>query len=285
MSEKSGNILKRTDLENLFKDGNIPKEADFKSLIDSMINIIDDGFSKTDKNGFEIKLTDQNYQRFISFFKDRNDFDIFFSVEKSPDSSCIILKPGTPDDDGISVNDKKNETPLKPGTTDADTKRVKGFYFGTDGSLGIGKKAESPSSLDVNGFVGMVGRVGTYKPQGQVEQAIADGKWHTIIPKLDNCNGFEIIARVGIIGTGKFAMMHAVALATFGRSKGRIRKTSSHYGFFWNKLTLRWKAIDTHNYALQIKTRSNYGNNAVISYKITKLWDDEAFNEKTYPKK
>jgi hypothetical protein len=30
MSEKSGNILTRTDLEDLFKDGNIPREADLR---------------------------------------------------------------------------------------------------------------------------------------------------------------------------------------------------------------------------------------------------------------
>jgi hypothetical protein len=259
MSEKSANILTRADLENLFKDGKIPAEADFKSLIDSMINILDDGFSKTEKNGFEIKLTDQKYQRFISFFKDRNDFNIFFSVEKSEDASCIILKPGMPDE---------------------DTESATGFYFGKNGSLGIGKKAQYPAGIDVNGFAAMKGRMGTYKPAVQVEEALADGKWHTIIPHLDHCNGFEIIARVGIVGTGKFAMMHAIALATFGRAKGRIRKTSSHYGFFWNKLTLRWKANDTHDYSLQIKTRSNYGNGAVISYKITQLWDDKLFNEK-----
>jgi len=259
MSEKSGDILTRIDLENLFKDGNIPREADFKSLIDSMINIIDDGFSKNDRNGFEIKLTDQKYQRFISFFKDRNDFNIFFSVEKSKDSSCIILRPGIPDE---------------------DAENTAGFYFGKDGTLGIGKKADFPMALDVNGFAGMKGRMGTYKPVGQVEEAWADGKWHTIIPHLDHCNGFEVIARVGIVGSGKFAMMHAIALATFGRSKGCIRKTSSYYGFFWNKLNLRWKANDTHDYSLQIKTRSHYGNGALISYKITQLWDDKIFNEK-----
>jgi len=252
----------------LFKDGCIPKEADFKSLIDSMHNIVDDGFSKSNENGFEIKLTDEKYQRFISFFKDANDLNIFFSIEKDKDSSVIILRPGI------------------PGEEDAEKTSAAGFYFGNDGRLGIGKKAEPFLHLDTNGFAGMKGRVGTYyKPPEKEDPVLADGRWHTIIPKLDHCNGFEIIARVGIVGTGKFAMLHAIALATFGRSKGRIRKTSSHYGFFWNKLNLRWKANGTHDYELQIRTNSNYGNGAVISYKITQLWDDVAFNEKIGPKK
>lgn len=262
MAGRPVNILTRDDLENLFKDGNIPKEADFKSLIDSMINIQDDGFSKSEQNGFEIKLTEQKYQRFISFFKDVNDFNFFFSIEKDEESSAIILKPG--------AGDEKR----------ADKKLSAGFYFGHDGKFGIGKKAEPFLHLDTNGFAGMKGRVGTYKSPVQLEEPLADGRWHTIIPNLDHCNGFEIIARVGIVGSGKFAMLHAIALATFGRSRGRIRKTSSHYGFFWNKLNLRWKANGTHDYSLQIRTNSNYGNGAVISYKITQLWDDVLFNEK-----
>ena len=267
MAEKSVNILTRDDLENLFKDGNIPREADFKSLIDSMINIPDDGFSKNKKNGFEIKLTDQKYQKFISFFKDVNDFNIFFSIEKDKDSSVIILRPGIPE------------------AEETEKTATAGFYFGKDGKMGIGKKAEPYLHLDTNGFAGMKGRVGTYKAPVQMADALADGEWHTIIPNLDHCNGFEIIARVGIVDTGKFAMLHAIALATFGRSKGCIRKTSSHYGFFWNKLNLRWKANGTHDYSLQIKTNSNYGNGAVISYKITQLWDDVVFGEKVHPQK
>lgn len=256
MAEKSNNLRTREQLEDLFKDGDIPQEADFKSLIDSMINQLDDGFSKDDENGFEIKLTNQDYNKFISFFNDTNNPNIFFSVEKDEESSTIILRPGTPNKEG-KANDGNS------------------FFFGKDGKMGIGKKAEPHLKLEVDGFTGMKGRIGTYAT-GQVE---ADGNWWPIIHNLDNCNGFEVIARAGVLGTGKFAMLHAIALATFGRSKGCIRKTSSYYGFFWNKLNLRWKANDTHDYSLQIRSNSHYGNGAKISYKITQLWDDKLFNE------
>lgn len=107
-----------------------------------------------------------------------------------------------------------------------------------------------------------------------------------IIDGLDNCNAFEIVARAGRRITpgkasGKFALVHAIAVASFGNSHSRIRKTSSHYGFFWNKISLKWKG-DTRKYSLWIKTNSHYGVNEKIFYRITKLWDDNLFTEENY---
>jgi hypothetical protein len=76
--------------------------------------------------------------------------------------------------------------------------------------------------------------------------------------------------------------MHALALSAFGRSRSKIRKTSAHYGYFWNKLNLRWKGNSTHDYELQLRTNSNYGDDADIYYQISKLWDDECFLPSTY---
>jgi hypothetical protein len=259
MAENSEDkILRRKELEDLFKDGAIPQEADFRFLINSMINKQDDGFSKNETNGFEVKITGLSSQKFISLFKDVNDPEIFFSLEKDEKDTAIVLSPGA---------GNNQETPAAENS----------FFFGKDGKMGIGKKAEENFKLEINGFVGMKGRIGTYKA-GQID---ADGQWHTILEGLDNCNGFEVLARAGKKGTGKFALLHAIALATFGHSKGRIRKTSSHFGFFWNKLNLRWRG-NTHNYSLQLKSNSNYGNNTKISYRITQLWDDETFEEDTY---
>jgi hypothetical protein len=110
--------------------------------------------------------------------------------------------------------------------------------------------------------------------QGQVP---SDGKWHSIIEGLDNCQAFEIIARTGKKSFGKFAILHAYALSAFGRSRNRIRKVSAHYGSFWNKIGIRWKSKGTHDYALQLRTNRNYGKDVYIYYKVSKLWDDEKF--------
>jgi len=85
----------------------------------------------------------------------------------------------------------------------------------------------------VDGFIESKGRIGSYE-SGNV---LADGKWHTIIKELDNCNAFEIVARTGKKGSGRFAILHALAVSAFGKSRSRIRKTSAYYGFFGIKST------------------------------------------------
>jgi len=82
-------------------------------------------------------------------------------------------------------------------------------------------------------------------------------------------------------GTGKFAIMHATALSVFGPKGGKIRRTNAHYGFFWNKLNLRWTG-NSKNYSLEIKSNSNYGEDVDIYYTITKLWDDQLFLSADY---
>ncbi len=265
--------LRRKQLEEKFKDGAIPQESDFKDLINSMINKQDDGFSKTDAKGFEIRINKPQSQKFISLYKDPDEPDVFFSIERNAEGTAVLLKPG---EDSDAENNADKENPHKND-----------FLFGKDGKMGIGIKAADEFKLEVNGFAGMKGRIGTYNSNTIYEEVLADGEWHEITPELDNCNGFEVMARAGIKGTGKFALMHAVAVATFGpkgkSSKRGIRRTSTCYGFFWNKLSLRWEG-STHKYQLMIRSNSNYGNNAKIIVKITHLWDDETFADNTYKK-
>jgi hypothetical protein len=126
--------------------------------------------------------------------------------------------------------------------------------------------------MEVEGFVGMQGRIGTYNSGSRP----ADGKWHTILENLDHCQAFEIMARTGKKGTGRFALMRAVALGVYGPRGSKIKKTQSYYGFFWNKLNLRWTGT-THEYNLEIRSNSNYGEEVNIHYTITRLWDDFLF--------
>jgi len=82
------------------------------------------------------------------------------------------------------------------------------------------------------------------------------------------------MAQVGKEKTGKYALLHAHALSTFGKSRNKIKTTQAHYGWWWNKLALRWTGT-TYNYSLQLKTRSNYGADQEVKFYITKLWDNE----------
>ncbi|HVZ26697.1 MAG TPA: hypothetical protein VG842_11605 [Sediminibacterium sp.] len=253
MEERGNNkLLGREDLKKHFRNGQVPTEYDFGFLIDSMINKEDDGFRKEPDNGLVISTTG-NSKKLVTFKKNVNDLDPFFAIEKDEQGAASMRFNPTIDGD--------NEDPDQ-----------KSFFFGVAGNLGIGKRSDSNLRLDAAGFVGMEGRIGSFAT-GQVN---ADGKWHPVLEGLNNCTAFEVMARTGKPGSGKFAIMHAYALSAFGNSKSRIRKTSAHYGFFWNKLNLRFRG-STHNYSLQIKTNSHYGEGVKIQYRIASLWDDNLF--------
>ena len=80
-------------------------------------------------------------------------------------------------------------------------------------------------------------------------------------------------------GSGRYAIAHAIALATFGGylSKWSIRKTAANYGGFLNQLQFRWTG-SVNNYALQVRTRRHYGLNDQnaepyqIKFHVTQLW-------------
>lgn len=242
----------RDQLKEYFRNGKIPSEKHYADLINSMVHKVDDGFSKDDINGLRISSSEEN-KNLVSFYKDLNEQDPFFMIAKDElDPNSLSFKPfGAPAD--------KDE-------------HSSSFFFHNNGKLGIGKKCDNRYKMEVNGFLGMQGRIGTYNSGSRP----ADGKWHTIIEKLDDCQAFEIVARAGKKGSGRFALMHAIALSVYGRSGGKIRKTNAYYGFFWNKLNLRWTGT-THNYNLELRSNSNYGENVNIYYTITRLWDDYLF--------
>ncbi len=247
----------REQLKEFFRNGKIPSEKHYADLINSMVHKVDDGFSKDEVNGLRISSTEET-KNLISFYKDLNEQDPFFLMAKDElDPDSLALKPFQLPDSVKHENDSS-------------------FFFHNNGKLGVGKKCDNNFKMDVNGFVGMQGRIGTYNSGTRP----ADGQWHIILDKLDNCQAFEVIARTGKKGSGRFALMHATALSVYGPKGGRIRKSNAYYGFFWNKLNLRWTGT-THNYNLEIKSNSNYGDNIDIHYTITRLWDDELFLDPT----
>lgn len=253
MSKKENKkIYGREELKKYFRNGNIPSENDFGFLIESMINKQDDGISKDEIDGLLIYKSELS-KKLLTFFNHIDETQPFFLIEKD-------------DKDISSLRFRSCNNPEETNNEEENS-----FFFHEGGKLGIGKRSNENYKLDVKGFVGMEGRIGTYK-SGSVW---ADGRWHSIIKDLDNCQAFEIVARAGAKGKGKFAMMHAIALSTYGRSRSKIRKTRAHYGFFWNKLNLRWKGDSTHKYHLQLRSNCNYGDDARIFYSITKLWGDE----------
>lgn len=146
--------------------------------------------------------------------------------------------------------------------------------FGNDGKIGVGTFSPR-TNLEVKGTLGAETKIGTYK----ISSVPADGKWHDLLRNLDDYSAFEVMAQVGKPKTGRHALLHALALSTFGRSKNIIKTTQAWYKWWWwwSKIKMRW-AGDTHDYKLQIKTKSNYGEGVKINFHITQLWSSEINN-------
>lgn len=239
-------IKNRETLKNYFKKGGIATEKQFIDLIESSMNLVDDGISMKPKTGLKINpLGDST--KLISFFKKNAQKEAEFSLDINNGS------------DGLSFQNEKDKTLFK---------------LKKDGKLGV--NCDNPSyELEVEGTLGVKNRVGVFK-RGHVP---ADGKWHSILSHLDGINVFEIVAVAkGKLKTGHYCVSHATALSTFGGrfSKSKIKNTTAYYAGYRDKIKYKWVGA-LHNYSLMIKTLRDYGEDPdskeqfTIEFNITSL--------------
>ncbi|WP_417873730.1 hypothetical protein [Xanthomarina gelatinilytica] len=242
----SGKLLNRESLKGFFKNGSQPNEDNFSSMIDSMLNKVDDRIAKNVTDGLILCPDGIESNRVISFYKEITDDGPVWSFE--------LLK----DTGDISISEV---TEGKPGQTRLIIKK--------GGNVGINTSAPR-TNLEVDGVLGSTSKIGTHK----IATVPADGNWHDIITDLNGYSAFEIVAQVGKAKSGKHSLLHAHAISTFGRSRSKIKCTQAYYGWWWNKIALRWRG-STFDYKLQMKTRSDYGSDQKIRFHIGKLWDDD----------
>ena len=222
-------LLNRQTLRNYFKKGSSPSAEHFADLIESTLNIVDDGIDRGGDSGFRISPVGYS-NKLMSFYPSLQ--------HREPDWY-------------ISINDQE-----VPGLSVSDATHARRLVLKEGGATGIGV-ANPRHALDVNGTVGMHNRVGTLHA-GEVP---GDGKWHDIISRLDAPSAFEVMARIdGRQGSGKYALAHAIAVNAHGGrlSFGKIRKTGAYYGSFFNRLRFRWHG-ELFHYSLQVRTASHYG--------------------------
>ncbi|HRW61885.1 MAG TPA: hypothetical protein P5132_00275 [Bacteroidales bacterium] len=233
-------IQNRKSLKGYFKKGQLPTEGHFHDLIDSFINKVDDGMSKTMEDGLMLSPIGES-RKLISFFKNIEDKSPVWKIEVDETNADLKITNRVGD---VVVN------------------------ISEDGKIGINN--ESPeANLDVTGSIAMSGRQGNAF-KGKIP---ADGKWHKIVSGLNGCHMFEVNAGVGKKKTGKYALLHAIAISAYGKSKNKIKVTQGRYGVWGNNIKIKWTG-GTYNFNLEMKTRHSYGEGVAINYNIQKLWHD-----------
>ncbi|MGQ1786258.1 MULTISPECIES: hypothetical protein [unclassified Saccharicrinis] len=297
------NITDRKQLKTFFKKGNLPGEKSFEKLIDSTFNIADDKLD-INEDGLMIypseNVMKKGERKLLSFFEDsdNNEATWVLSITKDKNGGMSIQQI-TPSRE----EDEKDDTQIKENTGSPAI-----FIQKNDGKVGIGKKLPR-QQLDVNGIIASEGRMGTHM-ENWVE---ADGEWHNVFDTekgLNGCHAFEITAYAKGDSETE-SLIHAIAVCTRGNSRPKITKTAAYYGKWWNKIDIRWesrpsrieekKADDTKKlldiakwwkylwgfleqrnkdkYNLQIKTRSNYGQNKKLHFRVSVLWNSNFIND------
>lgn len=245
-------LLSRKNLKNRFGAGQMPCEEDFCDMIDSMVNVEDDGFNKTAHDGLKLsQLTESG--KLMSFYVNATEGTPLWQMELRKNS------------DG-----EENSSNLHV-TTPAFEESSSVLTLTSAGAVGIGTR-HPECEMDVNGVVACSGRIGKENEKLKVP---ADGEWHDITEQLTGCEAFEVIAGVGgQDGEGRFALTHAVALNVF-HGKHTLKKMYSYCGGRRSRIDIRWtKGSEKYTYKLQLRTHCAYADGIFVRYKMTKLWFD-----------
>lgn len=254
----------RSTLKRYFRRGALPTEDQFNDLIDSTLNTIDEGFDKSPEHGFEISLVG-SHPRLVSFFKSGVARDAVWAIDYDREHERLLIR--------------------KPGAA-GDTPAA--MTFDDRGQVGI--NCQHPRhTLDVGGIVAAEGRLGANP--GDQETVAADGRWHNITAALSGCQAFEVMAGVGSKGTGRYALMNAIAMNTYNprgwwfnflNLKKKIRYQQAYYLARGNRIQLRWHSEGEHYY-LQMRTVCPYGDDIRIRFYLTRLWFDQDMSESWRP--
>lgn len=246
----------RETLKQKFMNGEMPSMNGFSDLIDSMLNMLEDGFDKTPADGFKVAQLQDG--RLISFYKDIDVRSPLWSIRLDTSAEKSLIFGSNENPNALTLRNLANVE--QPGGMPR-----------TGAGIGI-NKAHPRYELDVAGTVASHGRIGR---KGELPVP-ADSEWHDITDALDGCYAFEIMAGVGKKGSGKYTIMHAFALNAFN-SKSHITYHQAFYSSKCCRLELRWEPVSggrRNEYKLQMRVGCSYGEGVWVQYYITSLWPD-----------
>ena len=255
-------VRNRDTLRSFFEAGMLPTQDHFGDLVDSMLNMSDEGFRKSAENGLEVS-TPAGHDALVSFFREQNQRAALWSIAYGGERDQLAFRPGA----ATGERGQADAPPL--------------LSLDPRGRVGIGTTAPR-EALEVAGVVASEGRLGRYGADA-LPAPMADGEWHDLTGPLQACQAFEVMAGAGRAGGGRFALMHATVLNTFNPRRGwldfigarqGIRAQHMWWGRRCDQLQLRWSGSHGRqaSYRLQIRTRCRYGEDVPIRASLTRLW-------------
>ncbi|MCL1123740.1 hypothetical protein [Shewanella surugensis] len=279
----------RSTLKNYFRKGALPSSEHFSDLIDSSLNTLDEGFDKTQSEGFKVSSLGESAS-LMSFYREEGNGSTLWSIRFDDATDSLLFQPSA-------------HNPLETQVDKPSQQSI--FSLTQEGHVGINRTSPA-QCLDVNGIVKAKGRMGGLfdEESHHLPYIKADGHWYNITPLLEGCQAFEIMAGVGIKRSGRYGLLHAIALNTcnpnaswFSRWfnlfnwKKQIHAYHAFYGSRADKVKLRWievKANDNDHgayrpYYLQMRSNTRYGEGMVIRYHMTRLWFDEYMADSQLP--
>ncbi|MEM7490235.1 MAG: hypothetical protein AAF390_14030 [Pseudomonadota bacterium] len=269
----------RTTLKSFFRDGALPGAEQYRDLIDSSVNQVEDGFDKTDLDGLRLSSIGSSL-RVMSLYEDLGTQTPSWVIEHGNENpGALHVRPDR--GKGADVID------TTPGPSpDGSRAAAPGLSLDRRGDVGIG--LHSPAwPLDVNGVVRMHGRIGVESPD--IPHVPADGRWHFITQPLTGCQAFEVMAGAGgLEGQGRYSLVHAIAMNAYhprnrflnwAFRRRRIRAQTAVYGSYADRIRLQWvKDPEPHHFRLRICTNADFGKGRTIQYKLTRLWFDSTMS-------
>jgi hypothetical protein len=264
----------RATLKSFFRSGALPSAEEYRDLIDSTVNQVDDGFQKTDADGLRLNSVGSSL-RVMSLYQGLGTPKPSWVIEHGDKTGTLNLRP----DQGKAALEI-SQTAEDPGADDA--KRQMAMTLTGDGRMGV-NHPDPGWRLDVGGAARMHGRIGV--PSHKIPHVKADGKWHFITQPLTGCQAFEITAGTGgDPGKGRYSMIHAIAMNAFHPRnqllnwlfrRRAIKMQTAMYGSYADRIRLRWVAdAQQHYFRLQLRTNANFGEGKIVRYYMTRLWFD-----------
>lgn len=252
----------------------MPNAQHFEDLVESTLNLKEDGFERSEQDGVVIKTG-------------RSDNLLSYSRYDTQDIQWRV-----------SLNDGSLQW-SRPNLTGAGSEQKPAMSLSSSTVVspaaladGASRQTRHSSLLDIAGFVRSEGRSGSFTTEFN-----ADKTWRPITLPLRGCHAFEVVAGAsGKPGDGRYALMHAIALKAHQNSRflGRwidryrgIRMTQNYYRSRHYRLRLRWwpwyeSKVDQRPestwYRLYLKCNCRYDEldpeSARVRVQVQKLWDD-----------